>query len=246
MAIQFGDDRTRDRVGRDVDTRLKMEFLYRIAASPDARWPQHLARFVAGLAASGIEDTSVLQVLLSEVRRELRAFAGLDKRGSESNAIDLFDREAQSGSSIDEMLARFEHVVSGELRLDAKSLPVPDIVREALRFIEHHYAEPITIAHIASAVGRSRKHLGVIFRQHTGSTVHEYLTRTRLRYAVGLIRNGDKIEAVSLLVGYRSKKNFYRHFKAQMGCTPLSYRRALLMAIRDDGLAPSLRDDESG
>ena len=41
-----------------------------------------------------------------------------------------------------------------------------------------------------------------------------------------LIRAGEKIEAISLLVGYRSKKNFYRHFKEQLGVTPTAYRSA--------------------
>jgi AraC-like DNA-binding protein len=41
---------------------------------------------------------------------------------------------------------------------------------------------------------------------------------------MALIRQGQKIEAVSLMVGYRSRKNFYRHFKAAVGMTPLTYK----------------------
>jgi transcriptional regulator GlxA family with amidase domain len=33
-----------------------------------------------------------------------------------------------------------------------------------------------------------------------------------------------KVEAVSLLVGYRSKKNFYRQFKRRFGTTPFAHR----------------------
>jgi AraC-like DNA-binding protein len=47
-----------------------------------------------------------------------------------------------------------------------------------------------------------------------------------------LIRNGEKIEAVSLLVGYRSKKNFYHHFRRHVGLTPLAYKAALFRSQR--------------
>lgn len=102
-----------------------------------------------------------------------------------------------------------------------------------MRFIDDHYAEPITVARIAAAVRRSRKHLGTLFRRHTGLTVHEYLVHVRLRHALAFIRDGEKIEAVSRLVGYRSKKNFYRHFKSHMGATPIGYRTALARAARE-------------
>lgn len=53
------------------------------------------------------------------------------------------------------------------------------------------------------------------------------MTQTRVHHAAALIRTGEKIEVVSLLVGYRSKKNFYRHFKERYGVTPLAYRTAV-------------------
>jgi transcriptional regulator GlxA family with amidase domain len=46
----------------------------------------------------------------------------------------------------------------------------------------------------------------------------------RLDRASALIREGVKVEAVSLLVGYRSKKNFYRQFKRRFGTTPFEHR----------------------
>ena len=53
--------------------------------------------------------------------------------------------------------------------------------------------------------------------------MHEWLTGVRLDHALALIREGVKIEAVALLVGYRSKKNFYRQFKRRFGMTPFAH-----------------------
>jgi AraC-like DNA-binding protein len=35
--------------------------------------------------------------------------------------------------------------------------------------------------------------------------------------------SGDKIEVVMLMAGFRSKRNFYRLFKAQFGVTPSQF-----------------------
>jgi len=78
------------------------------------------------------------------------------------------------------------------------------------------------------ALGRSKRYLATLFHHQTGQTVHGFLTEVRMHHAASLIRSGEKIEAVSLLVGYRSKKNFYRHFKEQLGVTPTVYRRAVV------------------
>ena len=65
-----------------------------------------------------------------------------------------------------------------------------------------------------------------MFRRRTGDTLHGYLTAVRVARAREHILHGHKIEAVMLLVGYRSKKNFYRQFRAATGVTPGAYRDA--------------------
>ena len=52
------------------------------------------------------------------------------------------------------------------------------------------------------------------------------------RCATVPVRDDSAVEAVSLLVGYRSKKNFYRHFKAAVGLTPVSYKTAVQKLAR--------------
>jgi AraC-like DNA-binding protein len=64
-----------------------------------------------------------------------------------------------------------------------------------------------------------------LFEQVTGSSLHEFLIRTRVHHAARLIERGEKIEAVALAMGYRSKKNFYYPFRRVFGTTPSQYRR---------------------
>jgi len=96
-------------------------------------------------------------------------------------------------------------------------------VRRILEFIEQSYSQPVTLEVLAKALDRQASYLGALFRRETGLSVRQCLTRVRLDRASVLIREGVKIEAVAQLVGYRSKKNFYRQFKRRFAMTPFAY-----------------------
>lgn len=63
-----------------------------------------------------------------------------------------------------------------------------------------------------------------LFRDYSGVTLREYLTRIRLNVAMHLLLEGTKVDAVAVLVGYRSKKNFYRRFRESFGTSPTCWR----------------------
>jgi AraC-like DNA-binding protein len=92
-------------------------------------------------------------------------------------------------------------------------------------FIEHSYAERLTLRSVSTAVRGKPSQLGRVFQSQVGVSVHEYVTRVRLDHAAHLIASRMKIEAIALSVGYRSKKNFYRQFARHFGVTPETFRR---------------------
>jgi two-component system response regulator YesN len=83
----------------------------------------------------------------------------------------------------------------------------------------------VTLRMLGQAIGRQPGYLGSLFQRELRMSVRDYTTRVRMQRAEELIREGLKIEAVALTVGYRSKKNFYRQFKRRFGTTPERYRR---------------------
>jgi PAS domain S-box-containing protein len=115
------------------------------------------------------------------------------------------------------------HLVMGD---GGSSEIAQEHVRRMLGRIEQSYSEPITLRSLADELHRQSAYLGGIFRRGVGMSVHEWLTRVRLDRASVLIREGVKVEAVSMLVGYRSKKNFYRQFKRRFGTTQFEHRNA--------------------
>ena len=100
-----------------------------------------------------------------------------------------------------------------------------DHVRHMLDVIETSYADRITLHTLSATLNRQSAYLGQLFRKEVGMTVRQCVTRVRLQRAASLIREGVKIEAVALTVGYRSKKNFYRQFKREFCTTPSQFGR---------------------
>ena len=105
-------------------------------------------------------------------------------------------------------------------------------VRRMLDVIDQSYAEHITLHTLGRTIDRQSAYLGHLFRTEVGMTVRQKVTQVRLERASALIREGIKIEAVALIVGYRSKKNFYRQFRRKYATTPFEYGRQAQIAAK--------------
>jgi transcriptional regulator GlxA family with amidase domain len=217
-----------DLSGLGVVIRLKADLLRRLATAHPSTWPEHMIRFVAALERSDLRDTTALLVLLTELRQDLRLLLGIAEQADVDATASKQSLELGPDLRRHDMLARFrEHTLDVLLPLTRRRRSRSPIADEAKRIIDERYAEPLTLDLLAEAVGRSKRHLASVFLREFRVSVHGYLTHVRLNRALALIRAGEKIEAVSLLVGYRSKKNFYRNFNAHIGVTPVAYRTTL-------------------
>ena len=97
-------------------------------------------------------------------------------------------------------------------------------VRQMVAVIDARFAECSSLREVALVIGRREAYLGRIFRRRIGMSVREYLAERRMERALRSILKGEKVEAIALEVGYKSKKTFYRHFRQRFGTTPTVYR----------------------
>jgi transcriptional regulator GlxA family with amidase domain len=107
-----------------------------------------------------------------------------------------------------------------------------DRISAALHFIEAHYSERLTGVMLAHVTGLERSHFVKLFRCTIGRTLHDYITDRRVQRACDLLRQGLKVEAVSLAVGFPSRGTFYRAFRAETAMTPAAYRLSYSNAAR--------------
>lgn len=98
-------------------------------------------------------------------------------------------------------------------------------VEQAKQWIEAHLADNITIDKIAKQVFMNPTYFCEFFKNETGETVLDYVTRTRLVKAKELLLSTEfKVYEISEKVGYSDTKYFSKLFKKHFGELPTKYR----------------------
>lgn len=102
----------------------------------------------------------------------------------------------------------------------------PAAIVAARRFVEEHLDQSISLAAVAREVRLSRFHLCHLFKQWSGLTFTEYITRRRVTVAQALLADsGKRVTEVALAAGFGSMARFYCAFKCGTGLSPIEFRR---------------------
>lgn len=106
------------------------------------------------------------------------------------------------------------------------------VVRQVLDYVKEHYAEPISVADVASRLFVNPSYFCRSFKRVTGSTFIEYLTRLRLERARQLLATTDEpVAAVGRMVGFHDANYFSRVFTRHYDCAPGEFRRRVSQPV---------------
>jgi AraC-like DNA-binding protein len=94
-------------------------------------------------------------------------------------------------------------------------------IQRAKRYISQHFSKKITIKKLAGLYNLSPVYFGALFKQETGLTVNQYLTRTRLKQGEAMLRSGKyKVTEAAEYCGYADAYQFYKRFRMIRGFPP--------------------------
>jgi len=101
-----------------------------------------------------------------------------------------------------------------------------------LRKVENHIAEDlaeeISVERLAELVELSSSHFAHVFKETTGMSPLQFITRQRITRAQQLIRETSRsLTDVGLEVGYTSPSHFAQVFRRVVGVTPTEFRSSL-------------------
>lgn len=99
-------------------------------------------------------------------------------------------------------------------------------VRQAIRYVEEHLQTLLGLSEVAGSIHLNPSYFSVLFKEQTGLTFSEYVTRSRLQRAKELLLHTKlPIAEISEQVGYQTAKYFMKLFREYEGKSPGQYRK---------------------
>jgi two-component system response regulator YesN len=100
------------------------------------------------------------------------------------------------------------------------------VLDDIINYIDHNYANNITLENIAPLFGYNSSYLGKIFSKRIGENFNSYVDHIRIERSKELLQNEDiKVYTVAERVGYRNVDYFHIKFKKYVGQSPAEFRR---------------------
>ncbi|HJW09095.1 MAG TPA: AraC family transcriptional regulator [Holophagaceae bacterium] len=122
------------------------------------------------------------------------------------------------------------HLAQALLRLEGghrtEGIPASSmrLVQRLEEFISVRFADRLTLEGLARSCGASPFHASRVFRAATGETLHQRLTRTRLRAGLYQLKDMEgRLSALSQSLGFSSHSHFTAAFRREYGCAPAAW-----------------------
>ncbi|GGD96445.1 hypothetical protein GCM10010911_63960 [Paenibacillus nasutitermitis] len=144
--------------------------------------------------------------------------------------VQQMDRQWRQSRMLDKLHVRglfFQFVHDLLRQLNQQGLPAirTDLVTLAVRFIQEHYAEPLTLDKLAEVFDCSAGHLSKLFKQELANSPIHFVTEVRMERAKELLLLTDStLQEIAIGVGYVDKYHFSRIFKKHTGLSPILFR----------------------
>ncbi|GAC1510468.1 MAG: AraC family transcriptional regulator [Ktedonobacteraceae bacterium] len=99
-------------------------------------------------------------------------------------------------------------------------------MRRVTEYIHDNLHHQLTLAELSFIANMSAYHFARTFKQATGLAPHQYVLRTRIECAKGLLLQGRlPISEIATRVGFFDQSHFTRYFKRVVGVTPQALLR---------------------
>lgn len=98
------------------------------------------------------------------------------------------------------------------------------VITHILDYINQNYSQDFGLNEMAEMVHMNHAYLSILFKDEVGISFVRYLTQIRMAHAKELLLKGEKVQDVSVAVGYNNYRYFCNIFKKEEGVTPMQFK----------------------
>ncbi len=133
---------------------------------------------------------------------------------------DAFGSSTLLYAAVSELLVYLNRAYFGTPSAIRQDVAEDETVNRAVRYIEAHLTEDLTLDDLAEAVHLSKFYLNRRFKQFTGLTVHQFILKKRLITARTMLLSGVSAMDACMGCGFNDYSNFLKAFKREFLLSP--------------------------
>ena len=190
---------------------------------------KYLGRLLEIVSECSYKSFQVLLMRLNSLLLDL--YFQYDSFGISNPAFDIFEKISTifNVESIDEIFSQYESIIGTIIEM-AKTVSVSrhkQLIDNINAYIEENSRDRnLSLKMVAHEFNFSSEYLGKLYKQHTGSSVAQYLKTIRLeRVKKALTLSNTPIDILIQEEGFSNKSHFFTMFKKQYGISPGIYRK---------------------
>ena len=150
-----------------------------------------------------------------------KVFALIDEMRS-----NRFGRDARISLCVNDLILHLNRIVH-ERNYPRSEKEDKNLYQSLAEYIEKNLEGNLSLEHLAEVFYVSKYHIAHTFKDHTGLSIHQYITKKRLTACREAMLGGSEITQAYLMFGFGDYSSFYRAFKKEYGISPREFRRGL-------------------
>lgn len=178
--------------------------------------PTDIERYMSIMCHKLLVDVSMLEIEVEWFNQTLQQLHEVENAATQSIREDALMR----------FLAQYSNAFSAVAHTRS------DAVLGALKYIDEHYSEKITLDHVAAQSHMNSTYMSELFKKEMGVTLIDYINNLRIIHACEYLRFSNcSMGQIAERCGFNDQNYFTKVFKKFLNTTPSQYRSQLIDLI---------------
>lgn len=141
----------------------------------------------------------------------------------EETHANRFGKQAKVQLCLKDLVFHFNRSIY-EMEQKNKKYEENALYENILLYIEDHIDEDLTLDHLSEIFFVSKYHISHVFKANLGISVHQFITKKRLRLCKDAISYHTNLTEICILYGFKDYTSFFRAFKKEFGMSPKEFK----------------------